>query len=174
MNNQNSKRDKLNKLVSNEKSGWLEKAKWRKENESWLDISFKIAVKVLLTLKTNKSAGKYPKNQKELAEALNCSPQYVSKLLQGQEKLGIETITKVGEILDIKLIEVPQDKINIDELISDKNKRILTNIQKGANVEIINVRSVSSLNDRISFAYNETTRKESYPPCKNNKSKEIA
>ena len=31
------------KLVSNEKSGWLEKAIWRDKNEAWLDNSAKIA-----------------------------------------------------------------------------------------------------------------------------------
>lgn len=174
MNKQNNNQERLKKLVSNEKSGWLEKAKWRKENEKWLDISFKIAVKVLLALKANKSAERYPKNQKELAEALNCSPQYVSKLLQGEEKLGIDTITKVGEILDIILIEVPQDKINIDELISNNYKQTFSIIQKEATVEVMNVRAVSSLNDRISFAYDEFNRKESYSPRKNKQLKVFA
>ncbi len=81
----NIKLDNFKKLVSKKKSGWLEKAKWRKENEEWLDISFKIAVKVLSALKENEATDTYPKNQKELAEALDCSPQFISKLLKGQE-----------------------------------------------------------------------------------------
>ncbi|WP_418509776.1 helix-turn-helix domain-containing protein [Corallibacter sp.] len=107
----NNKLDKFKKLVSQEKSGWLDKAKWRKENEEWLDISFKIAVKVMSALKRNKEIGTFPKNQKELAEALECTPQYVSKLLKGQERLGIDTITKVAKIIGVKLLEVPEEEM---------------------------------------------------------------
>lgn len=89
-------------------SGWLEKAKWRQENEDWLDISFSIAVKMLSALSANKKTDTFPRNQKELAEAMSCSAQYVNKLLRGQENLQIETICKVQRILNIKLIEVPK------------------------------------------------------------------
>lgn len=96
-------------------SGWLEKAKWRQENEDWLDISFSIAVRVASTLSANKKANKSPKNQAELAEAMGCSAQYVNKLLKGQENLQIETICKIGRILGIALIEVP--KIELKQTI---------------------------------------------------------
>lgn len=103
-----------NKLRNNSKkeTTWLEKAKWRKENEEWLDISFKIAVKIMTALKANKVADIFPKNQKELSEALGCTPQYVSKLLKGQERLGIDTITKIGAIIRVKLIEVPNKDVS--------------------------------------------------------------
>lgn len=98
------------KLIQNsiKDSGWLEKAKWRQENEDWLDISFSIAIKVASTLSANKKTGTYPKSQVELAEAMDCSPQYINKLLRGQERLQIDTICKVAKILKIKLIEVPK------------------------------------------------------------------
>lgn len=101
------------KLIQNsiKDSGWLEKAKWRQENEDWLDISFSIAIKVASTLSANKKANVYPKSQVELAEAMDCSAQYVNKLLRGQENLQIETICKVQRILNIKLIEVPKATI---------------------------------------------------------------
>ncbi len=95
------------KLVSNEKSGWFEKAKWRQENQAWLDISFAIAVKILSAFRANKISDTFPKNQKELSEALNCSPQYVNKLLRGSENLQLETISKIEKILNINLIQVP-------------------------------------------------------------------
>ena len=117
----NKKLDKFNKLVSKEKSGWLEKAKWRKENEAWLDISFKIAVKILSALKGNKIANVYPKTQKELASAMDCSPQYVSKLLKGTENLQLETITKIEQILDIDLIQVPQFETTIQGQVAPYN-----------------------------------------------------
>ncbi len=98
------------KLIQNSipDSGWLEKAIWRQENEDWLDISFTIAVKILSALSANKKASISPRNQKELAEAMNCSAQYVNKLMRGQENLQIETICKVQRILGIKLIEIPK------------------------------------------------------------------
>lgn len=99
------------KHVSKKDSGWLAKAKWRQENEDWLDISFGIAVRVASTLKANKKANKSPKNQVELADAMGCSAQYVNKLLKGQENLQIETICKIGRILGITLIEVPKIEI---------------------------------------------------------------
>lgn len=98
------------KLIQNsiQDSEWLEKAKWRQENEEWLNISFSIAVRIGSTLSANKKANIYPRSQVELAEVMGCSAQYVSKLLKGEEKLQIDTICKVGSILGIKLIEVPK------------------------------------------------------------------
>jgi ribosome-binding protein aMBF1 (putative translation factor) len=96
------------KHVSKKDSGWLAKAKWRQENEDWLDVSFTIATKVLSTLNANKKTGTFPKSQVELADAMGCSAQYVNKLLKGQENLQIETICKIGRILGITLIEVPK------------------------------------------------------------------
>jgi DNA-binding MarR family transcriptional regulator len=102
--------EKFKALVSDEKSNWLEKAKYRQENRDWLDISFSIAIKILSTLRENKEKSVFPKNQKELAEALNCTPQYVSKLLKGGEKLNIETIAKIQNILSIQIID--SSKVN--------------------------------------------------------------
>ncbi len=99
-------------LVSKKDSGWLAKAQWREENEDWLDISFSIAVKILSALSANKKAeNSLPKNQKELAEVMGCSAQYVNKLLRGEENLQIETICKIQRILGITLIEVPKAEL---------------------------------------------------------------
>ena len=51
MKNQNI--NNLLNLVSKEKSEWLKKAQYIKENKSWLDISFAIAIKILATLENN-------------------------------------------------------------------------------------------------------------------------
>jgi len=97
--------------VSEKKSGWMDKAIWREENEDWLDLSFEIALKILSALTSNKKEGLFPKNQKELSEAMKCTPQYINKLLRGQENLQIETICKIQRILGISLIEIPQTEI---------------------------------------------------------------
>jgi transcriptional regulator with XRE-family HTH domain len=101
-------------LISEEKSGWLEKAKYRQENQDWLDISFSIAIKILSVLRANKKKAIFPKNQKELAEILDCTPQYVSKLLKGTEKLNIETISKIQKALNITIIDLGLNRTKIE------------------------------------------------------------
>lgn len=123
MKNENTK--KFLDLVSKKDSGWLEKAKWREENEDWLDISFSIAVKMLSALSANKKAAVFPSNQKELAVAMKCSAQYVNKLLKGQENLQIETICKIQRILNIKLLEVP--KAEVRKPVVYENQKVTTN-----------------------------------------------
>jgi transcriptional regulator with XRE-family HTH domain len=110
--NINKIKDRL-KNSSKQDSSWVERAKYRKENKAWLDISFAIAVKIMSALKANKTANIFPKTQKELAEAMTCSPQYVNKLLKGTENLQLETITKIEQILNISLIEVPEFQTTI-------------------------------------------------------------
>ena len=105
-------KNRLNE-ISKQDNAWIEKAKYRKENRAWLDISFTIAVKVMSAIKANKADNIYPKTQKELAEAMICSPQYVNKLLKGAENLQLETITKIERILNIRLIEVPEFQTTI-------------------------------------------------------------
>lgn len=101
------------KQASKVDNTWIESAKYRKKNEAWLDVSFAIAVKIMSKLKSNKQEGIFPKTQKELAEAMFCSPQYVNKLLKGTENLQLETIVKIEEILNIRLIEVPEFQTTI-------------------------------------------------------------
>lgn len=105
-----NKLGKFDSLISEKKSGWLEKAKWREVNEDWLDLSFEIAVNILEALRNNKEMGIYPQTQKELVEAMNCSPQYINKVLRGKENLQLGTITKIGKILEVSLVEVPKTK----------------------------------------------------------------
>lgn len=113
--------DNIKQRIINQskKDNWIEKAIWEKENEEWLDFSFEIAVRIGSRLSENKKQDVYPKTQVELAHAMGCSPQYVNKLLKGQENLQIETIFKIGKILGLKLIEVP--KIEINQTISVSN-----------------------------------------------------
>ena len=88
------------KLVSQEKSGWLEKAKWREENHSWLNKSALIAIKILRAISDQEIS------QKKLAEKMNVSAQYINKIVKGSENLSLETISKLEMYLGIQLIEV--------------------------------------------------------------------
>ena len=96
-----SKQNKIIPGVSKVDTQWLEKAKWRRDNKDWLDVSFTIAVKVMSALKAKNIS------QKELSEKMGCSPQYINKLLRGSENLQLETICKIENILQIKLIAIP-------------------------------------------------------------------
>lgn len=93
-------KEKLDKVTSKDVSGFLEKARWSKENEAWLELSGEIALKVLRRLREKKIT------QSELAATMAVSPQFISKLAKGRENLTLETICKLEKALDIKLISV--------------------------------------------------------------------
>ena len=44
-------------------------------------------------------------SQKQLAEKMNCSPQYISKVLRGRENLSLETLAKIENALEISIIK---------------------------------------------------------------------
>ena len=114
--------DIFKSLISDEKSGWLQKAQYRQENQDWLDISFSISIKILSVLRLNKKNSIFPKNQKELAEELNCTPQYVNKLLKGTEKLNIETISKIQKALNITIIDVGLNRSKVETVAQGEAK----------------------------------------------------
>ena len=80
------------------KTDWREKAEWRRENRRWLRYSGFIAITVMHRLE------ELNMSQKDLAEKMNCSPQYVSKLLKGSENLTLDTISKLEECLELDLV----------------------------------------------------------------------
>lgn len=89
----------LNVLEQHEvKTDWREKAQWRRNNRRWLNYSGYIALKVMSRLE------ELHISQKDLAEMMQCSPQYVSKLLKGSENLTLETISKLEDNLGLDLV----------------------------------------------------------------------
>lgn len=104
---------KLNKILSSQKSTWQQEAAWRDENEEWLSLSFDIAVRVLDALKEKKIT------QKELAERMNVSAQYINKIVKGQEKnLSLETIGKLSRALGIKLRALMDAEVSTESKIT--------------------------------------------------------
>lgn len=79
-------------------SKWREEAEWRRDNWSWLRHSQKIAVKVLLQMKQEGLT------QKALAERMDCTQQYVSKILKGKENMSLDTLSKLEDALNISLV----------------------------------------------------------------------
>lgn len=97
-------KENFRKLISNEKSGWLEKAKQRKENKAWINRSSKIAVRILRAIREQKPVNGM--TQAKLAEEMGVSAQYINKVVKGQENLTLETIAKIEHVLGIVLIEI--------------------------------------------------------------------
>ena len=79
-------------------STWREEAEWRRDNWSWLQYSQKIAVKILLRMKQTGLT------QQALAERMNCTQQFVSKILKGNENLSLDTLSKLEEVLGMNLL----------------------------------------------------------------------
>ncbi len=79
-------------------SAWREEAEWRRENWPWLRHSQMIAAKVLLQMK------EMGLTQKALAERMNCTQQYVSKILKGKENMSLDTLSRLEDALNISLV----------------------------------------------------------------------
>ena len=83
-------------------SSWIEEAKHERENEEDLLACRLIVLKIVRYMKDHHLS------QKELAEKLNVSPQYINKFLHGQDlDMKVSTVLRYGRILGIKLIDVP-------------------------------------------------------------------
>lgn len=83
---------------NNTPSKWKEEATWRRDNWHWLQHSYQIAIKMRAKMK------EIGMTQKELANKLGCTQQYVSMLLKGNENLTLETIANIENALDITII----------------------------------------------------------------------
>lgn len=88
----------LKKHQSTTPSRWRERAEWRQENKSWLRHSQHIAMMMLDKMEA------LGLTQREVAERMGCSQQYVSRILKGHENLSIETMCKIEEALDLVIL----------------------------------------------------------------------
>ena len=76
----------------------LKDVEFLRKNQDWLPYSTAIAIRVLHRMKA------LGVTQKQLAESLGCTQQYISVLLKGRENLTLETIAKLGKALRLDLI----------------------------------------------------------------------
>lgn len=81
-------------------SKWSDEAEWRRDNRAWLRHSQHIAVRVLRYMKRESLT------QSAMAERMDCTQQYVSKILKGTENLSLETLTKLEQAMGERLIAV--------------------------------------------------------------------
>ncbi|MBX7240366.1 MAG: helix-turn-helix domain-containing protein [Bacteroidia bacterium] len=126
----NYNKEKFNTLVSAEKSVWHEKVQFRRENKDWLDLSAEIAITVLRTLRSKGMS------QKELADKMGVSPQYIHKIVKGNENLSLETICKLEKYLGVSLLYFNSYQDINPSTFSDTPK-ILTNQRFSASSEYV-------------------------------------
>lgn len=79
-------------------SQWREEAEWRRDNKDWLRYSKRIAVLLLSYMKREHLT------QSAMAERLDCTQQYVSKILKGTENLSLETLVKLEHATGERLV----------------------------------------------------------------------
>lgn len=91
-------KQKLQSLVSKEKTETLKKNQFRIKNREMLRESQQIAMKVLMKLEELGWA------QKDLAREMQVSPQQITKIVSGKENLTIETQIKLQNILKIPIL----------------------------------------------------------------------
>ena len=94
-------KERIKSYVLDEPSNWMEQADRYESNKGWMDKSALIAIKILSTLRTQSIT------QKTLADNIGVSPQYINKVVKGQENLSLETICKIEKSLGITLVSVP-------------------------------------------------------------------
>lgn len=137
--NKEEKRKKFWDSIEDDKGSWIEKARYRRENRGWLRKSQRIAVRILSVL------DKKGMQQKELAEAMNVSPQQVSKIVKGKQNLTLETISKLEAVLGVKLFDVPVPKFEM--LVERKN--IQTNLSKEKSTAVKSRKNLSDMNMQL-------------------------
>jgi transcriptional regulator with XRE-family HTH domain len=114
-------KEKLDHLIKKSKKNtqWKDLAEKELNSGSWIDRSFEIALTVLEKLDEDGIS------RSTLAKRMNCSRQYLNKLLKGRENLTLETIDKLENALNTKIIAVcgfvDSEWHRIDEKIRSSN-----------------------------------------------------
>ena len=90
----------LYKYKSSTPSKWKDEAKKRRENRRWLNYSQEIAM--FLHDKMEEQG----LTQTALAERMNCTQQYISRILKGKENLSLETIVRLEDAIGTKFITI--------------------------------------------------------------------
>lgn len=70
-----------------------------KEDKPWLGHSQTIANIMSARMK------ELGMTQRKLAEKMNCTQQYVSKILKGRENLSLEALSKIEKALEIQILQ---------------------------------------------------------------------
>ena len=85
---------------SGERSTFVDDAKWRRDNASWLKRSRRVAYAIMDYMQENQFS------RNDIAEKLGVSPQYISKILSGKANFSFKTISEIEEGLGIEVFQV--------------------------------------------------------------------
>ena len=93
--------DRLSRYQSDTSSKWQEEEKKRRsaKKQGWLQYSRRIAIKIAMEMKLQGLT------RQDVATRMGCSPQYVSRLLKGEENLSLETICKLEDALNVAILQ---------------------------------------------------------------------
>ena len=89
----------LTSFQSGERSTFVDDAKWRRDNASWLKHSRRVAYAIMDYMQENQFS------RNDIAEKLGVSPQYVSKILSGKANFSFKTISEIEECLGIEVFQ---------------------------------------------------------------------
>ena len=92
---------RLSRYQSPTPSTWREdeEATRHAKAEGWLPYSRKIAIRTAMAMKRQNIT------RSDVASRMGCSPQYVSRLLKGEENLSLETICKLENALNVPILQ---------------------------------------------------------------------
>lgn len=92
--------EKLQQIAVDPSKEVLEQNQFMRENKEWLRKSAKIALCVKRVLRVKDIT------QRELASRMGVSPQYVGRILKGQENLTLAVIAKIEKALQLTIINI--------------------------------------------------------------------
>jgi ribosome-binding protein aMBF1 (putative translation factor) len=90
--------DVLKEHSTGEPGAWKRQAQEELEAWDWKQYSYMIAIKA------RRQMGRLQMTQKQLAEAMGCTQQYVSLLLSGNLNMTLETIARLEKALQFTLL----------------------------------------------------------------------
>lgn len=85
---------------SGKPSTFVDDAKWRQENSAWLKKSQRVTYAIMDYMQDNHLT------QKDLAEKLDVSQQFVSKILSGKMNFTLKTISLIEERIGLELFRI--------------------------------------------------------------------
>ena len=89
---------KFNKLISNEKSNWVQDANFRNDNRYWLVISKKVALKILRGIREQNIS------KELLSDKTDIPMEILDIMLKGEYNYSIEEIGRIEKALNINIL----------------------------------------------------------------------
>ncbi len=105
--------NKIKKIISKKQPTKESVIPFDLKSRKWLRYSSNISRRILSALEDDANL-----NQIILAKQIGVSPQYISKVLKGQQNLSLETISKLSEALKVELIIFPEYKYSAPKNIA--------------------------------------------------------